>query len=55
MFPIETAYMAKHELENAGAKLNFREIQGLPHSYARFENPALLEWFNPQLTVANNV
>jgi phospholipase/carboxylesterase len=54
MFPIETAYMAKHELENAGAKLNFREIPGLAHSYARFENPALLEWFNPQLSVPNN-
>jgi len=55
MFPIETAYMAKQELENAGAKLNFREIPGLPHSYARFENPALVEWFNPQLMVPVNV
>ena len=51
MFPVETAHMAKHELEQAGAKLNFREIPGLPHSYARFENPALIEWFNPNLTV----
>jgi len=55
MFPIETAHMAKHELESAGAKLVFREIAGLPHSYARFENPALIEWFNPQLTVPANV
>ncbi len=51
MFPIETAHMAKHELETAGANLKYREIPGLPHSYARFENPALIEWFNPNLTV----
>ena len=55
MFPIETAYMAKQELENAGAKLKFRELPGHPHSYARFENPALIEWFNPELTVPENV
>ena len=45
MFPIETAHMAKAELEAAGAKLTFREIDGLSHTYARTENPAVLDWF----------
>ena len=51
MFPIETAQMAKHELEAAGAKLVYREIEGLSHTYARSEHPALIEWFNPALTL----
>ena len=49
MFPIETAYMAKAELEAAGANLVFRPIEGLSHTYARTENAALLDWFNPAL------
>jgi phospholipase/carboxylesterase len=51
MFPIEAAHMAKSELERAGAKLTFREIDGLSHTYARSENPALIQWFNPELTI----
>jgi phospholipase/carboxylesterase len=51
MFPIETAYMAQSELEAAGANLTFRAIDGLSHTYARNENAALLDWFNPALTV----
>lgn len=53
MFPIETAWMAREELEGAGADLTFREIEGLSHTYARRESPALIEWFNPALTVAS--
>ncbi len=49
MFPIETAYMAKSELESAGAELTYRQIDGLTHSFARFEVPAMIEWFNPAL------
>ena len=49
MFPIETAYMAQSELEAAGANLTFRPIDGLSHTYARTENDALLNWFNPEL------
>jgi len=45
MFPIEAAYMAQAELEAAGANLTFRAIEGLSHTYARTENPALLDWF----------
>ena len=45
MFPIETAYMAKAELEAAGANLTFRPIDDLSHTYARTENPEVLDWF----------
>jgi phospholipase/carboxylesterase len=51
MFPIETAYMAQAELEAAGANLTFRPIEGLSHTYARTENDALLNWFNPALSL----
>ncbi|MDA0788963.1 MAG: dienelactone hydrolase family protein [Proteobacteria bacterium] len=50
MFPIESAYMAKAELEAAGAELTFHAIEGLSHNYARFQNPQLLDWFNPALS-----
>ena len=49
MFPMETAYMAQSELQAAGARLTFRPIDGLSHTYARDENAALLKWFNPAL------
>lgn len=49
MFPIEAAHMARHELEAAGADVTYREIDGLSHTYARDEHPALIEWFNPEL------
>ena len=51
MFPIETAYMAQGELESVGAELVFRPIEGLSHTYARGENDALLNWFNPALNL----
>lgn len=51
MFPIESAYMARAELEQAGANLKFREIEGLSHTYARSENPALIHWFNNKLAI----
>lgn len=51
MFPIETAYMAVSELESAGADVTFRELEGHSHTYARSENPALIQWFNPSLTI----
>ena len=51
MFPIEVAWMARQELQDAGADLTFREIEGLSHTYARGENPALIEWFNAALTI----
>ncbi|MBT4162905.1 MAG: phospholipase [Gammaproteobacteria bacterium] len=45
MFPVETAQMAEAELIAAGANLTCRIIEGLSHTYARTENPALLDWF----------
>lgn len=45
MFPVETAQMAESELTAAGANLTCRIIEGLSHTYARSENPALLDWF----------
>ncbi|HIG42932.1 MAG: dienelactone hydrolase family protein [bacterium] len=52
MFPIETAYMARQQLSEVGADLTFREIDGLGHSFARAEIPALLTWFNPDLALS---
>jgi phospholipase/carboxylesterase len=49
MFPLETAYMARQQLTEAGADLTFREIQGLSHTFARTEIPALLNWFDARL------
>ncbi|MBD3647659.1 MAG: phospholipase, partial [Pseudomonadales bacterium] len=54
MFPIETAWMARQELENAGADLVFREIDDLSHNYARALNPDVLDWFNPALGIPGN-
>jgi len=51
MFPVEIAQMARAELEQAGADLTYREIVGLSHTYARSENPALINWFNRTLQV----
>lgn len=45
MFPLETAHMAKSQLETAGAKLVYKEIEDLGHTYAREENEAILQWF----------
>ncbi len=49
MFPVEAAYVARAELEAAGAEVSFHSIEGLSHTYARFQNPDLLDWFNPGL------
>ena len=51
MFPIETAYMARQQLGDVGADLTFREIEGLSHTFARSELPALLAWFDPDLAL----
>lgn len=51
IFPIETAFMAQSALEAAGARLIFRPIEGLSHTYCRTENDALLRWFHPGLVV----
>ncbi len=49
MFPVEMAHMANQQLVESGAEVTFRVIDGLTHSFARSEVPALLHWFNPTL------
>ena len=44
MFPIETARLARDVLTTAGARLVYREIDDLSHTYPRDENPKILEW-----------
>ena len=45
MFPIETGRTANQALTMAGAKVVFREIADLSHTYPRDENGAILDWF----------
>jgi phospholipase/carboxylesterase len=44
MFPIYTAQLARQALEAAGARLVYREIEDLSHTYPRDENPRILDW-----------
>ena len=53
MFPTEMAHMAEQQLTASGANVTLRIIEGLAHSFARTEVPALLDWFDPQLALPN--
>jgi phospholipase/carboxylesterase len=44
MFPVHTARMAREVLLAAGARLVYREIDDLSHTYPRDENPPILDW-----------
>jgi len=44
MFPVHTARLAHQALSAAGAKLVYREIEDLSHTYPRDENPKILDW-----------
>ena len=44
MFPVHTARMTRQVLEAAGAQIVYREIEDLSHTYARDENPRILDW-----------
>jgi phospholipase/carboxylesterase len=44
MFPVHTARMAREALVAAGARLVYREIEDLSHTYPRDENPGILDW-----------
>jgi phospholipase/carboxylesterase len=44
MFPVQAARMARQALEAAGARLVYREIEDLSHTYPRDENPRVLDW-----------
>ena len=44
MFPIYTAHLARQALTAAGARLVYREVEDLSHTYPRDENPRILDW-----------
>jgi len=44
MFPVQTARMSRDALEMAGARVVYREIADLSHTYPRDENPRILDW-----------
>ena len=45
MFPPEIAQGAERALQQAGARVSYREIADLSHTYPRDENAGLLDWF----------
>ena len=45
MFPVAMARDAARCLSDAGARVTYREIADLAHTYPRDENPAVLDWF----------
>lgn len=49
MFPIDLARTAADQLRQAGAQLEFREIEDLSHTYPREVNADLLAWLDPTL------
>ena len=44
MFPLPTAHLARETLLAVGARLVYREIEDLSHTYPRDENPRVLDW-----------
>jgi phospholipase/carboxylesterase len=44
MFPVYTARMAREALLAAGARLVYREIEDLSHTFPRDENARILDW-----------
>jgi phospholipase/carboxylesterase len=44
MFPVSTARAAREVLLAVGARLVYREIEDLSHTYPRNENPRILDW-----------
>jgi phospholipase/carboxylesterase len=47
MFPVSLAREAARVLEEAGARLVYREIDDLSHTYPREENARIIEWLDP--------
>jgi phospholipase/carboxylesterase len=45
MFPLQSAHMGRDALVGAGARVVYREIDDLSHTYPRDENPRILDWF----------
>lgn len=51
MFPVETAEIAAHQLQHAGANLSLRLVDDLSHAWPREENDGILSWFDPTLAL----
>ena len=45
MFPVDVARTANAALSAAGAKVVYREIDDLSHTWPRDENPRIVDWF----------
>ena len=45
MFPVSVAQEAQASLSAAGARVHYREIENLSHTYPQEENPLILQWF----------
>jgi len=45
LFPVALAHLTRDTLAAAGARLEYRELPELSHTYPRSENPAILAWF----------
>jgi phospholipase/carboxylesterase len=52
LFPVALARGARDALTEAGARLCYRELADLSHTYPRDENARILEWFDPGLAPA---
>jgi len=46
MFPVEMARNADEALSAAGARVTYREIDDLSHTYPREVNAGMLRWLN---------
>jgi len=51
MFPVAAAQLTRQALLAAGARLVYREIEDLSHTYPRDENPKILDWLMGAPTV----
>jgi phospholipase/carboxylesterase len=45
LFPVGLAHLTRDTLDAAGARLVYRELAELSHTYPRSENPLILNWF----------
>jgi phospholipase/carboxylesterase len=52
MFPVEMARNADEALSAAGARVTYREIEDLSHTYPREVNAPMLRWLNGATTAA---
>jgi phospholipase/carboxylesterase len=50
MFPVHVARTGREALETAGARVVYREIADLSHTYPRDENPRILDWLLEPVT-----